>query len=529
MKRFIFTTIFALISIVSFSQSPSCYNLNRGKGIDAFNHKRYTEAKAYFQQATKCPDKPKNNDLQSWINKCNAAINSKPNPKPQKKTDTYILIDGTSTTSSSHSASSSSEWFNVSTDARSWNTWGVPDWCYITDKNSTGFRLNFRENSSTSARNDYMEVRTPKGHSARISISQSGKIQSYPTAQIKEIKVDHNQALSDGKGMIIHVIFSVQGMEGKTGNVAAYFYDESGNALVDTNNKYGTTGNTSHVAVSKDITPEWPNTNYSDLKLSIPYSELHQTGIGTQTLKFKISIWDKSKSPHVEFYNGSSYTTFTYTPASLAVDGDTSDKTKYFSEDGGREYYTVNSIVGDYETWGVPSWCSIEGKTSSGFTLVCNKNTTTSERSDYMKVKAAGKEIRIDIKQAAGTGPSAKITNVTQEHNVMVGLVKGMNIKLKFETSGMKNRNVTAIAWFYYGDNTTKLNNGYGGQVNVSKTDMAPYDETTFTMTLFMPYTSLNMAKGWSGSLSFDVVIRDSNGNDMVRNENNTFTFNSGF
>lgn len=142
-----------------------------------------------------------------------------------------------------------------------------------------------------------------------------------------------------------------------------------------------------------------------------------------------------------------------------------------------------------------------------------------------MIVKAAGKEIRIDIKQDAKSGPSARIVSVSQEHNVFSGMAKGMNIKVKFQTSGMLNKRVTATAWFYYADNTTRLNNGYGGQVHVSNSDTAPYEETTFTMTLFLPYQSLNMARGFNGSLSFDIVISDSSGNRLAGQDNYSFTY----
>lgn len=107
----------------------------------------------------------------------------------------------------------------------------------------------------------------------------------------------------------------------------------------------------------------------------------------------------------------------------------------------------------------------------------------------------------------------------------MNGFVKGMNIKLKFDVSGMQGRTVRATAWFYYADNSTKLNNAYGNQVSVSRSDTAPYENTTFTMTLFMPYQGLNMAYGWSGSLTFDIAIYDSSGNKLARQDNNSFTF----
>lgn len=207
----------------------------------------------------------------------------------------------------------------------------------------------------------------------------------------------------------------------------------------------------------------------------------------------------------------------------LKVDGSTSNKRKYFGESGGREYYSVSTSSSTYETWGVPSWCSIENKTSSGFTLVCEKNPYRTSRSDYMKVMAAGKEIRINIEQEAKSGPSASITSVEQVHNVVNGYQKGMNINLKFNVSGMYGRKIKATAWFYYADNTTQLHNAYGGQVNVSKSMNINYEDAVCTMTLFMPYLGLNMMPGFNGYLSFDVIISDSSGNRLARQDNNSF------
>lgn len=531
MKRIILLIIVTFFTFSLYSQT-SCYNETRSRGISFYNKGQYDNAIKAFTAAKSCPDKPKNNDLDSWISKCKSKPTPTPTPIPVK-TDTYIRVDGKSSTTSTKSSSGGSETFNISTDARSWTTWGVPSWCSIENKTSGSFVLRVNANTSTSERSDYMEVRTPNGHSARINIKQSGKKPTGPSAQVESITVDHNQSLDDGKGMIIHVKFNVDNMKGKQGRVTAYFYDNDGNAIKDLNDtQYGTSGSESHVATGKNFTPTYDSSTYSDFKLTIPYSELHQTGTSTRTLKFKICIWDKSVTPNKEFYSGSSWTSFSFTPgteASLTVDGSTSDKTKHFSESGGRETYYVKTSASSYETWGVPSWCSIENQTSSSFTLVCSRNTSSSSRSDYMKVKAAGKEIRIDITQDAKSGPSAKIVSVSQEHNVSNGFSRGMNIKLKFETSGMLNKRVTATAWFYYADNTTKLNNGFGGQVNVSKSDTAPYEDTTFTMTLFLPYTNLRMMGSGSTTLTFDVVITDSSGNALARDENNSFTYSQGW
>ena len=416
--------------------------------------------------------------------------------------------------------------FEVSS-SKSWNVSVYPaSWGHLTRSGNT-LTLTVNANNGTSSRTDYFTIKSGNSE-RRININQSGKpvTKSSKSATIKTVSV-YNDADVDGKkGVSVHVSLDISGMKGTDAKVSCYFYDSSGNALVNTNGSYGTTGSSSYVAVSKSIKPRYENTTYSDLEIKIPYDELHLSGTYSRTLRVDVIIWDYETSNHREMTRKEG-TTFTCIPnvSYLKVDGANSDKTKYFSESGGREYYSVSTSASSYETWGVPSWCSIENKTSTGFTLVCNRNTSTTSRSDYMKVKAAGQEIRIDIKQEASSGPSATITSIEQEHNVYNGYAKGMRIKLKFDVSGMLNRTVKATAWFYYGDNTTKLNNGYGGQVNVSNSDIAPYENTTFTMTLFLPYYSLNMAPGFNGNLSFDVVISDSSGNKLARQDNSRFTY----
>lgn len=399
------------------------------------------------------------------------------------------------------------------------------DWGHLsTDGNTVTLRVD--ANTSTNSRTDYFTIKSGNLEK-RINISQSGNTQTTSNnATIKSVYVSNDADVDGEKGLSVKVSFDVSGMKGHNGRVSCYFYDTNGNALIDRNNRYHTSGTPSNVSSGEDIKPRYDNSTYTDFEIKIPYSELHLSSTYSRTLRVDVVVWD--------YYSGSGKevarkdgTTFTCVPniSYLKVDGSTTNKSKYFGESGGREYYSVNTSASTYETWGVPSWCRIENKTSSGFTLVCERNTSRSSRSDYMKVKAAGKEIRIDIEQEASSGPTASITSVEQIHNVINGYVKGMNLKLKFDVSGMQGRMVKATAWFYYADNSTKLNNAYGGQVSVSSSDRAPYENTTFTMNLFMPYPGLNMAPGWSGSLSFDIVIYDGSGNVLARKNNYSFTF----
>lgn len=196
-----------------------------------------------------------------------------------------------------------------------------------------------------------------------------------------------------------------------------------------------------------------------------------------------------------------------------------------FDKDGGRRTITV-STNGEWRIGvGTASWAhtSVSGNT---ITLRVDENNSGDERTDYFTVVAGDKDVRINITQAGG--PSAEINRIRQKHNVINGYSKGLQIEVEFDVSNMKGKRVTATALFYYGDNTTPLNSAWGGQVSISKSDTAPYTNTTFTMNLFIPYQNLNMAPGWSGNLSFDIVIKDSNGKKLARENNQSFTYSQG-
>ena len=436
---------------------------------------------------------------------------------------------GNSLTVSSEYLSFSSSGGSQTITVNSSSTWKIEtktyDWGHLSTNGNT-ITLRVDANTATSSRTDYFTVKTGNLEK-RINITQAGgAASSSKNATIKSVSVSNNADVDGEKGLSVKVSFDVSGMKDQKGRVSCYFYDSNGNALVDKNNRYYTTGSPSYVSSGEDIKPRFENSTYTEFEVKIPYSELHLSGTYSRTLRVDVIVWDYNSGEGKEVARKYG-TEFTCVPniSYLKVDGSSVDKSKYFGESGGREYYSVNTNASSYETWGIPSWCRIENKTSSGFTLVCERNTNRSSRNDFMKVKAAGKEVRINIEQAASSGPTATITSIEQVHNVINGYVKGMNIKLKFDVSGMQYRTVKATAWFYYADNSTKLNNTYGGQVSVSKSDTAPYEDTAFTMTLFMPYRGLNMAYGWNGTLTFDIVIYDSSGNKLTRQDNNSFTF----
>lgn len=85
----------------------------------------------------------------------------------------------------------------------------------------------------------------------------------------------------------------------------------------------------------------------------------------------------------------------------LKVDGK-SEVTSYFSSSGGLITYSVLTDAENWEVWGVPSWCNIKEKRYFSFTLECEPNNGK-ERCDFMKVRANGKEVKINIHQLGQT------------------------------------------------------------------------------------------------------------------------------
>lgn len=70
------------------------------------------------------------------------------------------------------------KYIKVSTNLESYDIWGLPSWCKITDRTSKGFYLSCDINHSSKYRNDYLEVRTSR-HTVRINISQACDTKKY--------------------------------------------------------------------------------------------------------------------------------------------------------------------------------------------------------------------------------------------------------------------------------------------------------------------------------------------------------------
>jgi len=126
-------------------------------------------------------------------------------------------------------------------------------------------------------------------------------------AKIHDVSLAYNVIRFEKKGMLIHVKFSISGMQAQEGHATAYFYDQDGNPLMDQNGAYAASDGA--VAVDVLFTPSYPITQYDDLELFLPYDEL-ELDAGTYNLKLHVEIWESAHpenpalavSPEINFY-----------------------------------------------------------------------------------------------------------------------------------------------------------------------------------------------------------------------------------
>ena len=202
-----------------------------------------------------------------------------------------------------------------------------------------------------------------------------------------------------------------------------------------------------------------------------------------------------------------------------------SDDDIYISAAGGSRDITVYTD-GDWSVdVNVANWGHLS-KYSDSVTLRIDPNSSSSSRTDYFVLKSGDYTKRVNITQYGNNKPSGNITRVWVDHNVYYNGAKGMKIHASYDIENMKDKYVYMYTYFYYGDNSIPLKNPYGNHLSMSSSGVAPYESTTFNDTWhFIPYTNLNMQPGYGSiDLSFDVVIKDGNGNQLDRNDNNQFT-----
>lgn len=271
----------------------------------------------------------------------NITINYKANPYTSSRSDyiDVVTTDGSKSTriyvtqsgktvtlsvnKSSISASSSGKTETITVTSNvSWELQHTSSSIFSVTRSGNTLTVKVNANSSTSSRSDYFYIVTKEGDKKqKISISQTAKSSSTstsssssssstPSVTFNRVWVDHNVFQGGLKGMKIHLNMNVYNLRSKSCGAIAYFYTESGTALIDKNRSYYTSdGKVSSLMVS--FTPGYDNTIYNDLVIFMPYTELDVNYKGN--FKFCVDIWNTSVSPY-KLIKQSGWTSFTYTP-----------------------------------------------------------------------------------------------------------------------------------------------------------------------------------------------------------------------
>ena len=415
MRRF-FLTISLLLSISGLAFGQSCYNSTRAQALRLMEQQKYTQAIEYFKAADDCPDKPDANDLASKIDECRRAIRAREerssgNSRTQtgsSSSSARLTIDKTRIQFSAFGGESV---VYVNTNASSWETWGVPTWCYVVNKNSSGFTLVCRENTSSQARSDYMKVKAG-GKEVRIDISQSG---SSGRSALEITRVTF--ANGDKNGNVLTEYGGVLRVGEMKYLLPKVYYN-----LLTPDNK-------SIDIKIKIIKPDGSISSGSESPSGFTWEDRFNFSSGnSRTINLKgwgsvsggvypvgvhrFEIWSEGKKLYSTTFeikgdSSSSSSSSGSTRASrLTVDNKTLVNAT-FSSSGGSETFYVSTDASSWTTWGIPTWCSVVEKTSSSFKLKCEPNRSSSSRSDYMKIKAGDKEVRINITQSGNSSSSA--------------------------------------------------------------------------------------------------------------------------
>lgn len=384
-------------------------------------------------------------------------------------------------------------------------------------------------------RSDYFELKSGE-KTTRVNVTQLTN-PSFRGASISEVRVTTGNTIDGEDGISVHVSFNTYNMKDKSGSVTCYFYDSSGNALVDKNERYCTTNG--KVCSSESINPKYDNSRFGDFVVSIPGRELHLDGSATREIKVNVIIWDKSGATAHELTRKDG-TSFTYTPKATFLSP---------SQEGISVPYTGGTRTISVTTDGpwdfgvrTDSWIELS-RSGNTITLNIKKNNSSDSRDDYFTIKSGSLEKRISIYQSGDNTPSAVVNRVWINHNVTrtgYNIVYNpyfgpqqvpytyyvMQIHVNFDVKNMKGKTVRVCAFFYDedGDKMRTSNNQYmtpDGQVTVQNTGNATYESSNWSdYILEIPNSILT-----KGDNKFQIQIQDSNGNALCNSEYQYFKY----
>ena len=201
--RRIFMVLFA-IAMPTIAMAD-CYTSLRQKAIEAYNQGEYDRAKNTFQAAKEdCPDAPLNNDIDSWIQKCESAKKQQQQKTNQGSSSTnsqsssYLRVDNSTANSTKYLMSTSSSITIRVSCSSSYSVLNIPSWCWITNKTSTSFTLNYQANPNAYTRYGSIDV-NGGGTSIRLSLEQAAK-SSSSSSNVSTLKANKTSVYASANG-----------------------------------------------------------------------------------------------------------------------------------------------------------------------------------------------------------------------------------------------------------------------------------------------------------------------------------------
>lgn len=549
MKRFFCISLLLFYFSASISaQDCDCYTSTRTKGVQLMQQKQYSRAIEYFKAAEDCPDKPSSNDLRAKRDECLRAIREIEENRKQEAELARKKALESSATSKAYMDILDIQFANEDADNNMINAYGsslvASEMRYlhakilyngIASENKTVklFWKLFKPDGSmyqvTNSPDGYTyynenTVYPGKNQSFYLSGYGNKDVGSFP-AGIYRYEIWYNNTKLFSKNFEIndatkgHSYIKVNNILFGNGDYDRNILTDYGKPLYSSEMRYlqprvfynGLTNEKKQVKLYwKIIKPDGTISRGSTSPEGFTSSSEYTISSGTNhTLDllgwgnkgggtypaglYKYELWcDGNLLFSKEFVIKGKPGEVSY----LKVDNKTAVSTT-FTANGGSETFYISTDSDSWTTWGIPTWCSVEDKTSNSFKLKCESNTSSSERSDYMKIKAGDKEVRIDVVQSGiNKIQKGSIESVTFEQDVYKDGVYGINIHVKFDIENCKGEKCACIVYFYNENGDSKIiNNNAPSEYKTSdghlsvRTDFTPsYDSSTFNdLILFIP------------------------------------------
>lgn len=434
--------------------AQDCYNSTRQQGIGFYNNGNYSKAKNYFVEAKNCPDAPMGHDLDSWISKCNEAIQ-----RAQAQADAAEIAR------KGYMNITSIRFCNEDDDNNVIDAYGSTLYagsiCYLKPAIFyTGLSDRERQitlhvkifedgilSQSSSSPDGYTytkEVTVKPGANNNFVLPGWGNASpgSYGQTSVVRLEVYYQGRKLKSQEITLQPGIKPGGNSGGGnaggGNAGAGSAAFESATSVDRGNSDNTGASYLRVDNKTEVNSSWGHacssetyyvsTDGSDYKVwllpswckltsktSTSFTIMWDTNTGcSRSDWFEVTSNNIDVRVNVRQAHAPGATDATY----LRVDNKTEVQSNWSGSAGSETYY-VSTDGSDYRVYLLPSWCEVTNKTATSFTITWEANTTGSSRSDWFRVESADQRVRVNVTQASGGSSNSGGSGSSQESNAL--------------------------------------------------------------------------------------------------------------